>query len=174
MHEYDKTWSQFGSDFWEFKKSIFLKRRNEFCYAGDWMIVINLVTGVASQCYNYKYSFNIFESLERPVPFRAIGKCIMPHCYNGHTLLTLGCIPRFTDIKYGNIRNRVKIDGTAWLQPELRDFLNTTLCESNMEYSSQKKILTKLLNNSERVFRISRILTRKTKTKKLISKGGNE
>jgi hypothetical protein len=163
MNEYDKAWSQFESDFWKFKKSLFKVKREEFCYAGDWMLVVDISTGVASQCYSSRYNFNIFESVTKPIPFRAIGKCNLPHCYNGHAYLTLGCIPNFTDIKYGDIRNRLKTDGSSWLQPELCSFFNTTLCENNEEYSKSKKMLTKLRNNTEIIRKIHRKLVRKIK-----------
>ena len=139
MEEYDSTWSQFQSEFWEFKKSIFRKKRSEFCYAGDWLLNINLATGMTSQCYRGRFTQNVFENLSTPIVFKAIGHCLQPHCYNGHALLTLGCIPHFTTVKYGDIRNRIKSNGEEWLQPELKSFFNSTLVESNKEYSETQK-----------------------------------
>lgn len=141
MEEYNRIWSQFHSEFWEFKQTIFKQKRNEFCYAGSWMLYIDLSTGFATQCYHSKYRQNIFEDIERPINFLPIGKCLEPHCYNGHMLLTLGCIPNITQVKYGDIRDRVKLDGTHWLQPELKSFLNTTLYENNIEYTASQKVM---------------------------------
>lgn len=131
IQEYDKVWSQFDSGFWRFKKTIFNQKRNEFCYAGMWSLYVNLATGNAVQCYCSRYMQNVFKDIEKPIDFIAIGKCLDTHCYNGHALLTLGCIPGFTDVRYGDIRNRIKTDGTQWLQPQMLAFLNTKLEESN-------------------------------------------
>lgn len=134
MNEYDQIWSQFDSDFWNFKKSIFKEKRNEFCYAGDWLLIVNLTTGKTGQCYKSNYTQNIFEDINKPIKFKAIGKCLEPHCYNGHALLTLGCIPGFTKIGYGDIRNRVRQDGTEWLQKDLKNFFNMKLKDNNEKY----------------------------------------
>ncbi|MBD7913314.1 radical SAM protein [Clostridium cibarium] len=162
IDEYDKIWAQFDSDFWKFKKTIFKEKRNEFCYAGDWMLLVNLATGETTQCYSGVYHFNIFKSIEKPIPFRAIGKCKSAHCYNGHALLTLGCISNFTEVKYGDIRNRVKNDGTTWLQPELCEFFNSRLWESNEEYSDFQKLAAKLYNNTRFMCNIPRRVVRKS------------
>lgn len=137
--EYNRIWSSFDSSFWSFKKTIFREKRTEFCYAGDWSIYLNLDTGDARQCYCSRFSQNVFDDLSVPIKFKAVGKCALPHCYNGHALLSLGCIPGFTDIRYGDIRTRFRSDGSEWLQPELKTFFNSQLVESNEEYSSGKK-----------------------------------
>lgn len=139
LEDYDKVWSQFDSDFWRFKKSVFGCRRKEFCYAGDWVLQLDLSNGNAGECYKKRHPFNIFEDIDKPIAFKAIGRCLEPHCYNGHALLTLGCIPHVTNVRYGDIRNRIKTDGGEWLQPEVKSFFNSTLVESNEEYSEAKK-----------------------------------
>lgn len=143
IEEYDRVWGQFESGFWEFKKTIFKQKRKEFCYAGDWMLYVRLEDGRTTQCYKTNFEFNIFEDIDKPIPFKAIGKCKEPHCYNGHALMTLGCIPHFTEVRYGDIRNRVKADDGEWLQPELLSFFNSQLIESNHEYGWFKKFLIK-------------------------------
>lgn len=136
--EYEKTWSVFDSDFWRFKRSIFGEKRNEFCYAGLWSVTVNISTGMARKCY-YETIGNIFDSLDKPIPFSPIGQCPIAHCYNGHAFMTFGLIPNITKIRYGDIRNRVRADGTEWLQPELKTFFNSTLFETNKEYGTFKK-----------------------------------
>lgn len=131
LEEYDKVWSQFDSSFWEFKKTIFGERRTETCYAGDWVLSVDFQTGDARQCYCSRFNQNIFNDIKKPIDFVAINKCLETHCYNGHALLTLGCIPGFTDVKYGDIRNRITIDGKQWIQPQMLSFLNSKLEESN-------------------------------------------
>ena len=54
-------------------------------------------------------------------------------------MLTLGCIPDFSDVKYGDIRNRVRMDGTQWIAPEMLTFLNSKLEESNELLSAEEQ-----------------------------------
>jgi exopolysaccharide biosynthesis predicted pyruvyltransferase EpsI len=144
LTEYDTIWSQFNSDFWEFKRSVFGVKQKKFCYAGQWSASISIDTGEAHKCY-HEYLGNVFMDPDAPFPESPIGKCPIAHCYNAHAFLTLGCIPNVTTKKYGDIRNRVCQDGSHWLQPEMKDFLNSNLSESNNEISffAQKKILFK-------------------------------
>ena len=139
LDEYDKTWQQFDSGFWAFKKTIFNQKRKEFCYAGQWSLYVNLETGYTTQCYCSRFNQNIFEDVEKPIDFIAVAKCKDTHCYNGHALLTLGCIPGFTDVKYGDIRNRVRSDGTQWIAPNMLAFLNSKLEESNELLTSRER-----------------------------------
>lgn len=134
--DYQKTWSVFKSEFFDYKMSIFGEKRKEFCYAGAWSLYLNLATGMASQCYCSYFSQNIFEDLSKPIKFKPIGNnCQQEHCYNGHAFLVLGLIPELSAPTYGEIRNRKCVDGTEWLQPEMKAFMDTKLFESNKEYS---------------------------------------
>lgn len=152
MPEYDKIWSAFGSAFWEYKKTIFGKKQKDFCYAGGWSMYVNLATGMARQCYCGNSLGNIFENPYEPLREEPIGKCKRAHCYNGHALLTLGLIPNATAIGYGDIRNRVREDGSEWLQPELKAFFNTKLVDSNCEYS-KRQMREALLQNKIHFFK---------------------
>lgn len=142
IEEYDKIWSQFDSDFWVFKKSIFGVKQKEFCYAGAWSAYIDLTTGCATGCYGRIDLGDVFKNPDKPFPEIAVGKCPIAHCYNGHAMLSMGLIPHANDVHYGDIRDRETIDGKHWLQPELRAFFNTKLEESNREYSSYKKTIS--------------------------------
>ena len=82
-------------------------------------------------------------------------ECQFAHCYNGHMLLTLGLIPKesinrrnsFIGIPgYGDIRTRRREDESEWLHPELKDFFNTRLEDSNSELSQYGKMRIKLDN----------------------------
>ena len=131
LKEYDSIWSQFGSDFWAFKKTIFGIKQKRFCYAGKWSAYIDLSTGFASACYGYRSLGNVFETPELPFPEKPICKCPIKHCYNGHALLTMGVIPHHNDIHYGDIRDRRTQDGGNWLQPNLKKFFNEKVEDSN-------------------------------------------
>ena len=140
--DFDKfinTWSVFNSNLLNFKKTIFYKKREEFCYAGDWSIWTNLEKGDIYQCYCGKLLGNLFD-FSKPISFEAIGKkCSLPHCYNGHAFLALGVIPELKTPSYAELRNRKCSDGTEWLKPEMYHFMSSKLCESNEKYSQIKK-----------------------------------
>lgn len=139
FNAYIDIWKDFDSELFDFKKEIFYKKRNEFCYAGAWSISVNLETGVISQCYNEKQIGNIYE-LDRPITFEPVGnKCSIAHCYNGHVFLALGLVPELDTPTYAELRNRVCNDGTEWLQPEMKEVMQTKLSETNKEYSALKK-----------------------------------
>lgn len=169
MEEYNKAWSQFGSSFWEFKKTIFGVKQKQFCYAGAWSYYVDLSTGDATQCYCGRYVGNIFAHPEQPLPEKPIGHCPIAHCYNGHMLLTLGLIPSLKTVGYGEIRNRKCTDGTNWLQPELKAFFDSKLVESNTELGTADKTKCLLRNTGEKVAsvpgramrKINRILSNK-------------
>ena len=140
MDEYQKVWNVYNSNFFTYKMSIFGQKREEFCYAGAWSLRVNLATGDAQQCYCSYISQNIFQDLSKPIIFKPIGNnCKMLHCYNGHAFLVLGMIPELKAPTYGEIRNRQCNDGSEWLQPAMKAFMETKLYESNDEYSSKQK-----------------------------------
>lgn len=133
MEQYDNIWGTFDSGFWKYKKSIFGERMKGFCYAGSWSLYIDISTGIARQCYCGKYLGDVFANVEEPLPEEPIGRCQMPHCFNGHAFLTFGTIPEITRVRFGDIRNRVKLDGTEWLQCSLKNFFNSKLEDNNVE-----------------------------------------
>jgi hypothetical protein len=138
--DYRKTWKVFDSPFFNYKMEIFGEKRREFCYAGAWSLYVNLATGVTTQCYKPHYRQNIFDDIKRPVRFLPVGNnCREKHCYNGHALLTLGCIPELTAPTYAEMRNRVCHDGKEWLYPEVKSFFESRLYESNTEYTDWEK-----------------------------------
>lgn len=167
--EYSDIWSQFGSTFWEYKQSIFGVKQTNFCYAGAWSVYVDLTTGEATQCYNRTIVGNIFAEPDKPFPEKAIRKCPLTHCYNGHALLTLGLIPHSTTTTYADVRNRKKADGTNWLQPELLQFFSSQLVESNDEYSTLKKMSMTTMDNVEQFGRRG-IMSLKRKVKRILGK----
>ena len=140
--EYEKIWSTFNSPLFDYKLTIFEKKRKEFCYAGDWSFYLNIATGIMTQCYSSFYSQNIFDDLNKPIKFVPIGNnCPMHHCYNGHSFLVLGTIPGLTNKTYTELRNRICNDGCEWLKPEMKHFMSTKLWQSNDEYSTLRKFI---------------------------------
>lgn len=139
--EFAKIWGQFDSAMLKFKLPVFGEKRNEFCYAGDWSCCINFGSGQMSQCYHGKALQNVFENIEEPIRFCAVGHCCpQPHCYNAHSFLTWGDIPEMKSPTYCDMRNRVSHNGGEWVNGKMKEFMSSKLVESNHEYSkSQKK-----------------------------------
>ena len=139
FNTYKTIWNQFDSSMFKFKSDIFYKKRNEFCYAGDWSLSVNIETGQIRQCYCGKIIGNLYD-FSKPISFAAIGKkCELAHCFNGHAFLTLGTIPELETITYADTRNRICLDGTEWLQPEIKEMMESKLNQANIEYSAFKK-----------------------------------
>ncbi len=142
MAEYDKVWSTFDSGFWRYKKTIFGKYQEKFCYAGAWMLYVDFYNGDCQKCYAGPFLNNVYANLDVPLPSEPIGRCPLSHCYNGHMLLTLGLIPGATPVRYGDIRNRERADGGGyWLNSQVYNFFDTKLEESNEEWSPIRRRL---------------------------------
>ena len=62
---------------------------------------------------------------------------------------------------YGELRNRITIYGTEWLQPKMKAFMNTKLYESNKEYTEVEKM---------KVNRLIRILRIKSDAKTFVKR----
>ena len=149
--EYKKIWGdKYNSKLFDYKLTIFEQPRKEFCYAGDWGVYLNLATGDMRQCYQSNLSWNIYKDISKPIPFCAIGhNCKEIHCYNGHSWISWGCIPELKAPTYEELRNRVCADGSEWLQPQMKAFMNTKLYQSNEEYGLIKKLYVDIRNGSK-------------------------
>jgi hypothetical protein len=139
--DYRKTWGVFDSRLFDYKMSIFGVKRREFCYAGAWILFVDLVSGVMTQCYRSFYSQNIFEDPEKPIRFLPMGNhCAEEHCFNGHSFISFGVIPELRGAPtYAEMRNRVCADGSEWLGAEMKAFMEGRLYESNRAYSWWRK-----------------------------------
>jgi len=142
MDRFAKKWDTFDSEMFRFKKSTWGIKRCEYCYAGAWSGLLNIGTGVLMACYSSKLMQNIFEDIKQPINFVAVGKdCKMPHCYNSHSLLTLGNIPKIKG-NYAEMRNRKnENDGSEWLRPKMKRFLSHRLENYNKEFTVVEKLI---------------------------------
>jgi hypothetical protein len=152
--EYKKIWSAFDSSLFDFKTTIFYKKRKEFCYAGEWSCVLNLVTGDLKQCYREKFLQNIYIDIKKRIRFLPVGNgCRIAHCYNGHAFLSLGVIPELDTPSYSELRNRCAIDNTEWLNDDMKYFLTNKLKYTNGKYSGGVKLFINFRNILQ-VFRV--------------------
>lgn len=146
--EYKKTWSVFNSKLFDFKFSIFGRKINEFCYAGQNSLYLALRTGEYKSCYCGDYLGNMFTNIEKQIKFCPIGKCKLAHCFNGHAFIALaGNVP---DLKipvptYEEERNRKCAGGGNWLSENCREFFSTRAGDSNpiLSETEKQKVLNK-------------------------------
>lgn len=137
--EYNNIWSQFDSELFKFKLSIFNQNRKcDFCYAGLWSLAVDLESGLYSQCYGGDV-LGSFKDLSKPIRFRAIGKCRLPHCFNGHAFLACGNIPEIEAPFYYEERDREMVTGGHWFKSEIKEFFSSKLFESNEVYDEEQK-----------------------------------
>ena len=140
MEEYKKIWSQFDSDMFKLRLSLWGKKRKEFCYAGDWSACLNLDSGEWRQCNTGKPLQNIFINPNEPIKYCAIGKnCQEEHCFISHAWLTFGDIPELNVVPFINMRNRKTINGEEWVKPKFKEFLSHKLKETNRLYTRKEK-----------------------------------
>lgn len=146
--EYIKMWGdKYHSPLFDYKMEIFGVKRKEFCYAGDWTAYMNFITGDMRQCGRSYMNWNVYKDISKPIPFCAIGKhCQELHCYNGHVWISLGAIPELKAPTYAEMRNRVCMDGSEWLKPEMKAFMSTKLYNMNAEYTISEKIYADIEN----------------------------
>lgn len=135
--EYYRTGSLFNSRLFDFTYKNFNVKREEFCYAGDWSGVLNLQTGWLSKCYANNEGQNIFEDLDEPIYFEAVGKnCRNDYCVNSSHFMSLGVIPSIKTPSYAELRNRKE---AAWYTDDMIRFLSGKLGDSNRQYSIIRK-----------------------------------
>lgn len=158
--KYNDIWKVFNSDLFRFKMELYHVKRKEFCYAGEWSIVLNLGTGEYKQCYAQSRLGNFFKDIDKPLNLLPVGhNCKLPYCFNGHSFLTLGNIPEINSMSYKNVRNRVCIDGSEWLTPKYKEFFNRKLKDYNKIYNEkEQKIIdrkNKYLFLKDKMYKIS-------------------
>lgn len=125
-YEYGKS---FNSKLFDFTYDNFNVKRHEFCYAGEWSGVLNLQTGWLSKCYTNPEGQNIFEDLNRPIKFEAVGKnCHNSYCVNSSHFMSLGIIPSLKTPTYAELRNRKE---AHWYTDDMERFLNGKLEDNN-------------------------------------------
>lgn len=131
--EYYDIGKTFNSPLFDFTFKNFNVKRKEFCYAGEWSGVLNLQTGWLSKCYANQEGQNIFDDIDKPIIFSAVGRnCQNNYCVNSSHFMSLGIIPEIETPSYAQLRNRPE---AHWYTPEMESFLNSKLNESNKEHS---------------------------------------
>ena len=131
--EYRDMGGTFNSPLFDFTMRNFNVRRHEFCYAGDWSACLELTGGWMKKCYGDRKAVNIYDDIDKPIPFEAFGShCRSLYCVNSSHFLSLGVIPElYRDVSYAGLRNR---EEAHWYNDEMREFLSGKLVETNSLY----------------------------------------
>lgn len=139
--EYRKTWGRFDSTLFTFKESIFGVPIKRFCYAGEWFLCLDLLSGNLSKCYGTPTIQNIYTDTEIPLKLEAIGKdCPRAHCFNGHSLIPMGVVPGIKSPTYAEERDRITDNGTHWLYPDIAAAFSQRFYQNNTPYPYCRRI----------------------------------
>lgn len=145
--QYKTIGNQFDSPLFDFTMNNFNVRQTGFCYAGDWSGVLNLGTGVLSRCYGSTIQQDIFQNIDKPIKFCAMGRhCKSRFCMNSSHFLSLGVIPSQCTPTYAELRNR---SCAKWYTDTVNEFLSTKLQDSNEEYGKWQMMKSELYNAIE-------------------------
>lgn len=135
------------------------KRRNEFCYMGDWGFVFNLETGVMSACFDSPEYFNIVEDLSKPIKFEAVGKCCSKYCSMGARFLGLGVVPKIKEFKnYNDLYNNFKNSPT---DSKISEHTNNYLWETNKRYPWIKEQYIKIKRRFDKRYKVGTWMKKK-------------
>lgn len=141
--EYRRIWGKYDSILFDYKESIYGRKIKKFCYAGEWFLCLDFLSGNISQCYCTTSFQNIYNDIDEPIHYKPIGSCPMSHCYNGHALLTQGVVPGEKSPTYAATRDRVMENDEHWLYPEVMSFFSQRLYDNNPQYTWYQKLFIK-------------------------------
>ena len=145
--DYVKTWSRLDSTMFRLKMDLFGVKRKEFCYAGEWSLLVDIGSGEASQCYGRPNTQNIFKDLSKPIKFRPVGySCMQPFCFNGHAHIAWGIIPELNSPTYYEVRNRTCSNGENWVKNDCEPYFKQKFIDTHKPYSTMKKLGHRISN----------------------------
>lgn len=132
--EYRDIGDTFHSELFKYTMENFNVKRKEFCYAGERSGTLNLGTGMLTKCYADPRGVDIFEDINKPIKFEAIGhNCGCAYCLNSSHFMSLGVIDNGDERTYASIRDR---EGSHWFNPTVKAALSQKLWDSNEKYSN--------------------------------------
>ena len=119
----------------DFERKYFGVKRREFCYAGDWSLCVDIISGNVSKCYYQPTTQNIYRNIDTPLTFSAVGRgCAQPWCTGGVHFLAFGMIPELTVTPFS------EIIAPADLSDELKELLSTPLGAANKPYGFWRRL----------------------------------
>lgn len=135
LEEYRNIWGSFDSKMFELKSEWYGKKIENFCYAGNWSYLINILNGDIRACYRQDVIGNIFDKSMKQFPTKPIGHdCHMEYCFNNHAFLAWGCVPDIKCYNYLDMRNRVDNVGKYWVKQPMYEAMQNKLYDNNFRY----------------------------------------
>lgn len=129
--DYYRAWSEFQSELFEVKWEYF-GRPIRNCFAGKYSIYIDLQTGSIKRCLGQPSVDNLYCLEDKSLEYKCVGDdCTLPYCFNNHAYLTLGVVPGIRTVSFAQVRDRMRANGTHWVQSEVYRFIDQRLYENN-------------------------------------------
>lgn len=146
--DYYKNGGLFHSPLFTFTCKNFMVKRTEYCYAGEWSGVLDMKTGILKKCYAEPGGVNIFEDINKPIDYKPVGcNCHNEYCINSSHFMAFGVIPEIDTPSYAQLRNRPE---AGWYTPEMEQFLNSKLSDTNKQHSKLKKKMIQFIEQTPR------------------------
>lgn len=129
--EYERIWSVFGSDMFNYKISNYMKAEKN-CDAGKSSLHINYDDGIIRKCVCEKIVGNIYRDFGEKLEYSPIDDaCSIKYCFNNHGYVLLGCIRKNEELTYSQIRDRVTLDGEHWVKENMRKIFSQKCFRNN-------------------------------------------
>jgi hypothetical protein len=149
LKKHKSAWGSFNCPQFDLEQDTFEHRIDNYCYAGEYGLFLSIKTGDYAPCNIGPSLGNIYEDIDSPLSFCAVGaNCPKVHCYIPYLWSGLcGCFLK-SGIKtpfYSEIRDRIMPDGRHWLTPSVLETFSTRLSDSNLPYSEEKAFFINLL-----------------------------
>ena len=133
--EYYDAGSSYKSDMFDYQSRTWEKKQTEFCYAGDWSFTLNLGTGIMSKCHSNGPWINIFDDVNKEIPFEAVGKNCASSMCQCTRFLAMGVAPGVCD-DY-TVERTMNRRVAGWFTKEMQYLLSTKLYETNQRYDDK-------------------------------------
>lgn len=135
--DYFKMGESFDSNLFLLDKKEFNHKREEFCYAGDWMFGLDFTTGRCWQCLsNDVHTFNFFENIDDELELHAVGN----HCNRAYcsccSFQAWGVMPEHEECCYLELYDRPEAN---WIKGDYRYIFSHKLSETNATYTEKEK-----------------------------------
>ncbi len=137
LEEYRDIWGSFDSKMFDLKSEWYGRKIENFCYAGNWSYLVNILNGDIRACYRQDVIGNIFDKSMKQFPTKPIGHdCHMEYCFNNHAFLAWGCVPDIKCYNYLDMRNRVDNSGKCWVKQPMYEAMQNKLYDNNFRYDT--------------------------------------
>ncbi len=133
FEKYISTWKEFDSEMLELRRQLYMTKGKN-CLAGPLGFFVDLFSGNVKHCVYHEVVGNIYLNDLSEIDLTKVGNtCPLPYCFNCHVYAALGILPVENVLTYGEIRDRVKTDGSHWIKEEMMSYLKVKLYQESLE-----------------------------------------